>query len=152
VERFGLPLGRDKTIDELQTDHDVMFLPMDILVSEHEGCSLLIATDKDQLEYVNIVVQNQGCHFLGNISGEQDRLDNMEAKKLLDSVVTNVSMKEFQTEYPELKLQTLLGLSCLMVTQRLLRWNRIQTVIRGPAVNFKVNLNPSLFSKDEWVR
>ena len=33
VERFGIPLGCDKMIEGLQTDHDVMFVPTDIVVS-----------------------------------------------------------------------------------------------------------------------
>ena len=44
VERFGLPLGNNSLLDELKTDHDVMFVPKDILVSEQTGCKSSIST------------------------------------------------------------------------------------------------------------
>ena len=91
----------------------------------------------------------------GEYYGEEKKIDNMKAKIMMNTVVSNVSMKEFQMEALTLTQRTLLGLSCLTVTQRLVQWNRIHTTISGPAVNFKVkaaNLNPSWLSQDEWVR
>ena len=115
-----------------------MFVPTDVQVSNEEGSSVLKVPKSGLLESVNLVSQNPQCSLMENIMGEGDKIDNIKAKTLLDTIVTNVSMKEFQIESPTLKMGTLLGLLCLTLTQRLLRWNRIRTTITGPAVNFKV--------------
>jgi hypothetical protein len=154
VERFGLPLASSKGLSDLQTDHDVMFVPTNVLVSEQGGSVKMVTIDELE-EYVHLLSQNPECNLLNNITDNENYIDNMEAKTLLDTLVTNVSMKEFQLETQTVNTKTLLGMTCLTLTQRLLKWNRVQTAIRGPAVNFKVktaHLNPSLSSHDEWIR
>eukprot|EP00092_Neocalanus_flemingeri_P061226 GFUD01073570.1.p1 GENE.GFUD01073570.1~~GFUD01073570.1.p1 ORF type:complete len:462 (-),score=102.66 GFUD01073570.1:33-1418(-) len=155
VERFGLPLGSDNRMEDLETDHDLMLVATDVLVSDREGSSVLMVPNEDLVEYVFLVSQNSECCLMENIIDEEDKIDTFKAKTLLDSIVTNVSMRDFQMETLELKMSTLIGLSCLTVTQRLVQWNRISTKTTGPAVNFKVktaHLNPSWMSHDEWVR
>ena len=110
VERFGLPLGNNSLLEELKTDHDVMFVPKDILVSEQTGCSVFMVTKHPLIEYVNLQSRCLDCHLLGNIAGEEQKIDNTKAKTLLDTVVTNVSMKDFQMKSPTPKLSALLGL------------------------------------------
>eukprot|EP00092_Neocalanus_flemingeri_P029280 GFUD01031791.1.p1 GENE.GFUD01031791.1~~GFUD01031791.1.p1 ORF type:complete len:1095 (-),score=194.32 GFUD01031791.1:125-3385(-) len=155
VERFGVPLGSDNGLDDLQTDHDVMFVATDVLVSDQEGRSALMVPKDGSLEYVYLESQNPGCSLMENITRREDKIDTMKAKNLLNTIVTNVSIRDFGIASHALKMRTLLSLSCLTLTQRLVRWNRIHTNIMGPAINFKVktaHLNPSWLSKDEWVR
>ena len=154
VERFGLPLVSSKGLSGLQTDHDVMFVPTNVLVSEHGGSVKMVPIDELE-EYVLILSQTPECNLLSSITDNENNIDNTKAKTLLDTIVANVSMKEFKIEPQTVDSKTLLGMTCLTLTQRLLKWNRVQTAIRGPAVNFRVktaHLNPSLSSHDEWLR
>ena len=153
VERFGLPLVCDSELDDLKTDHDVMFVPTDILVSVH-GSSVCLIPKPDNLVYMYLYSQNPHCCLLKHIMGEEEKIDNHKGKILMNGLVDNLSLKDFGIENTDSSIKTFLGLTCLTLSQRLFQWKTIQTTITGPAVNFKVknaHLNPSLFSKDEWT-
>ena len=153
VERFGLPLAISrKGGDYILTDHDVMFVPRDIVVSLQGGSLVLVSIDGLE-EYFHIQSLNENCCLLNLLSGNESMLDNNKDKDLLKSIVTSLSIKELVPKIGGKKM--LLGLACINFTQRILKWDRISTTVRGPALNFRVttsHLNHSLAKHDEWLK
>ena len=153
VERFGLPLASKEGVEDLNTDHDVMFVATDIVVSEHGGNVYLVPIE-GLYEYYHLVPARTECNLLNYITDNEGYIENTKAKYLLDNIVTNVSLQDFQLGNKETEKRALLGMTCITLTQRFLKWDEIQTAIKGPAVNFRVktgHLNPSLHLQHKWV-
>ena len=95
VERFGLPLASKEGVEDLNTDHDVMFVATDIVVSEHGGNVNLVPIE-GLYEYYHLVPARTECNLLNYITDNEGYIENTKAKYLLDNIVTNVSLQDFQ--------------------------------------------------------
>ena len=153
VERFGLPLAsRRKGLKYLKTDHDVMFVPTNTIVSLQRGSIKLVNIDGLE-EYFHLFSFNRKCRFLSLLLDNEGYIDNTKDKVLMQTVVGNMPMKELEPKNDDTR--TLLGLACINLSQRILQWDKVHAAITGPALNFKVttaHLNHSLTKHAEWQK
>ena len=152
VERFGLPLAINrKGGDFIQTDHDVMFVPTDTVVSL-QGGSLGLVTIEGLDEYFHLQSFNKQCRLLN--SDNDSFIDNQKDKILIKEIVTNMPIKDLAPKSVDDR-KTLLGLACINFTQRIFSWDQVRTTEVGPAINFRVitsHLDHSLAKHDEWLK
>ena len=79
-------------------------------------------------EYFHLVPAEAECNLLNNITDNEGYIENTKAKFLLDDIVTNVSFQEFQLGTKVTEKKALLGMTCITLSQRFLKWDEIQTI------------------------
>ena len=153
VERFGFPLAASREgLNYLKTDHDVMFIPTSLVVSLERGRLTLVGIDGHE-EYFHMLATTKNCKCLNYLSDNEGFIDNRKDKMMMKTIVASAPKEDFVSL--NINAKNLLGLACINFTQRLLKWDRIQTTVTGPALNFKVitaHLNHSLAKQNEWVK
>ena len=129
-----------------------MFVPADTVVSLQRGSINMVKIDGLE-EYFHLLSINKKCRLLSLLSDNEGFIDNTKDKTLMKTAVDNMPKKKLEPKNDDTR--TLLGLACINLSQRILLWNQIRTVVTGPALNFKVttgHINHSMIKHAEWMR